>query len=195
MQFVTEAPIEALQSAWINSVLPLVVQARGTQVLHASAVVGREGVVAFCGTSGTGKSTLAACLAERGYSAFADDALPYTVHPDGIMAQALPFTLRPRDPRPASMYGRGPQPCRLQAIVILRPNEANRPVITPPLRPAAALGALMPHAYCFSLDEAKHELVDAYAKLVSQVPVYELRYPHDPAAVDSTAGVLEELLA
>jgi len=57
------------------------------------------------------------------------------------------------------------------------------------------LERLLPHAYCFSLDEAKHELVDTYASLVSQVPVYELHYPHDPVAVDSTAGVLEELLA
>ncbi len=32
---------DEVEDAWVRSVLPLVVQARGTQVLHASAVAGR----------------------------------------------------------------------------------------------------------------------------------------------------------
>src|SRR5512134_3155557 len=45
--------------------LPLVLQARGSEVLHASAVLGPRGVVALCGASGSGKSTLAYALGRR----------------------------------------------------------------------------------------------------------------------------------
>src|SRR6266480_4230280 len=47
---------EAIEDAWYRSVLPLVLQARGTQVLHASAVAGPDGAVALCGASTSGKS-------------------------------------------------------------------------------------------------------------------------------------------
>ncbi len=58
-----------------HCVLPLILPALGTEVLHASAVVGARGVAAFCGVSGTGKSTLAVALARRGYAIWADDAV------------------------------------------------------------------------------------------------------------------------
>jgi hypothetical protein len=48
-------------------------QQRHLLPLHASAVSSRKGVVAFLARSGQGKSSLAACLAQRGFSALADD--------------------------------------------------------------------------------------------------------------------------
>lgn len=174
--------------------LPLVVQARGTQVLHASAVAGRNGVIAMCGLSGVGKSTLAARLVERGLRAVADDAVPYTVEGNQVLTHSLPFVLRPRGLPPAPLHVPPAEKQRLQAIVILRPHATGDPVLTA-MRPAAALGALMPHAYCFSLDEGKQELVSSYSRLVSLLTVYTLQYPHDPSAVGSTADVLEELVS
>ena len=43
-------PVE-IEDAFVRSVLPLVVQARGTQVLHASAIAAPGGVVALAGLS------------------------------------------------------------------------------------------------------------------------------------------------
>jgi hypothetical protein len=48
-------------------------QQRHLLPLHASAVSTRKGVVAFLGRSGQGKSSLAAYLAQRGFSVLADD--------------------------------------------------------------------------------------------------------------------------
>jgi serine kinase of HPr protein (carbohydrate metabolism regulator) len=47
-------------------------------VLHASAVRVAGKAVLFYGSSGTGKSTLAAALAQRGYPLIADDVCTVT---------------------------------------------------------------------------------------------------------------------
>ena len=57
----------AIAEAYWHAALPLVLQARGSEVLHASAVLTPGGVVAFCGTSRSGKSTIAYGLHRRGY--------------------------------------------------------------------------------------------------------------------------------
>jgi hypothetical protein len=46
---------------------------RGIPPLHASAIEGMDGCVAFTGHSGAGKSTLAAALAARGHQVMSDD--------------------------------------------------------------------------------------------------------------------------
>lgn len=51
---------------------------RGCFPLHAAAVVTRNGCVAFCGTSGDGKSTLASGLASRHHTLMTDDRLCVT---------------------------------------------------------------------------------------------------------------------
>ncbi|MBX6763115.1 MAG: hypothetical protein K6T51_08250 [Rubrobacteraceae bacterium] len=54
-------------------VLAVLLQQRGLFVMHASSVATREGVVAFMGNKGWGKSTMAAALHARGYDLVADD--------------------------------------------------------------------------------------------------------------------------
>jgi hypothetical protein len=59
-------------------------------LLHASALVGRRGVVAICGDSGAGKSTLAAAamtMPELGLARVADDQLPVVLE---MSPRALP---------------------------------------------------------------------------------------------------------
>jgi hypothetical protein len=70
-------------------------------VLHASTVRVNGKAVLFCGSSGAGKSTIAAVLAQRGYPLVTDDVCTLTldgagaplVHPDGrqlkLWAQAI----------------------------------------------------------------------------------------------------------
>src|ERR1700761_774974 len=48
-------------------------QQRGLLPIHASAITNGNGVIAFVGRSGHGKSSLAAHLAQRGFSVVGDD--------------------------------------------------------------------------------------------------------------------------
>src|SRR5215210_1124482 len=77
-----------------RAALPLILHVRGQEVMHASGVLGRAGVVALCAVSGTGKSTLAYALARRGHPLWADDAVPFLVSDKGMSSFRLPFTLR-----------------------------------------------------------------------------------------------------
>ena len=57
----------------LGAMFVVLCQQRGLLPLHASAVAGKSGVVAFLANSGQGKSTLAAHLVERGFRVLADD--------------------------------------------------------------------------------------------------------------------------
>jgi len=59
----------------MRNVVPLLLQSRGIQVFHASAIRLGDGIVGLCGSSFAGKSTLAYALQLRGYEVWADDAL------------------------------------------------------------------------------------------------------------------------
>lgn len=192
---------QAILDAWYRSVLPLVLQARGTQVLHASAVACERGVVALCGTSTSGKSTLAWALEGRGYPVLADDALPFTVD---LAATVYPIPhrlrLRPdvlefheivpeegvRAPDP------GPQP--LVALITLERGKAESGA--QPLAPAAAFAALLPHAYCFGLDvlEEKAALADAYMELATRVPASHLILPEGLDRLGEAVDAVELLI-
>jgi hypothetical protein len=68
---------------------------RGLLPLHASAVVSGDTCFAFCGESGTGKSTLAVMLARAGYPLLCDDLV--IVHPDRDCGPLVwPTIMRPR---------------------------------------------------------------------------------------------------
>src|SRR5215216_4252290 len=56
------APRELVVDAYYRTVLPFALQARGLEVLHASAVRMPQGVVALCALKETGKSTIAYAL-------------------------------------------------------------------------------------------------------------------------------------
>src|SRR5690606_18526516 len=83
-----------IQDSYQRCVLPLVLQAAGTEVLHASAVLTPRGVLALCAESGTGKSTLAYGLSRRGYPLWADDAVAFEADETCTNAMPLPFALR-----------------------------------------------------------------------------------------------------
>ena len=53
---------ETLRHLFLDQVMPLLLNLRGTESLHGSAVLVEDGVCAFVGRSGQGKSTLAAAF-------------------------------------------------------------------------------------------------------------------------------------
>jgi hypothetical protein len=64
-----------LRHLLIDQVLPLALNLRGAEAIHASAALVDGGAVAFTGPTGSGKSTLAAELARAGHTVIADDCL------------------------------------------------------------------------------------------------------------------------
>ncbi|MEY8120422.1 hypothetical protein AB9F26_19590 [Falsihalocynthiibacter sp. BN13B15] len=76
---------------FLNQVLPLMQSARGELYFHASAVECDGDAIAFFGTSGRGKSTLAASFAISGNRFLTDDGFMLARAPDG-------FTVLPSHP-------------------------------------------------------------------------------------------------
>ena len=70
-----ETPMETLRHLLLDQVLPLVLNLRGREALHATAILTPLGVCAFTGPAGTGKSTLAASFFRAGYPVLSDDCL------------------------------------------------------------------------------------------------------------------------
>ena len=191
---------ELVRDTWIRSVLPLVVQARGRQVLHASAVRTDGGIVAFCGQAGAGKSTLAAILHGDGYEVVADDALGIEPSETGVAAFPIPFRLRLRSASSAhfglpaiALTREAADPAPLLRIVLLGDAGMSRPAIAS-TSGGEAFASIMPHAYCFELDGAKNQLVAAYAHLCNTVPVTQFAYPRSFKRVEETLAALRPLL-
>jgi hypothetical protein len=68
-------PEDTLQHLLLDQVIPLVINLRGGEALHASAILTPRGVVAFAGPAGSGKSTITASLLKMGYPFVSDDCL------------------------------------------------------------------------------------------------------------------------
>jgi len=74
-QFLRDEAQLAWQRVLLDKVLCCVSMIRGYEALHASAVDSPEGVVAFLGAGGAGKTTLALEFMRRGWALFADEVL------------------------------------------------------------------------------------------------------------------------
>src|SRR5262249_34143533 len=68
-------PALTLRHLLLDQVVPMLLGNVDHLVIHASAVAGAAGAVAFIGPSGSGKSTLAAALARDGRHIVTDDCL------------------------------------------------------------------------------------------------------------------------
>ncbi len=184
-----------------RAVLPLLLQVQGLQSLHASAVTAAGGVVAFCGTSGMGKSTTVAALSALGFPVWADDVVAFW--PDGpvIRSPRLPaFSLRllpdahgrfsPSLAGPATRSASVSLP--LVAVVELSRREG--PPVLEPLAAGAAVTTVLEHAYCFSLDHvrARRRLSEAHLALAEAVPVFRLGF--EPG-LDRIGPMLDLLVA
>lgn len=205
---VRATPYSALDRDWLrgvfsSSVIPLILQARGLEVLHASGVLGRRGVVALCADSGVGKSTLAMALASRGHRPWADDAVAIDLRGGAAVCLALPFRLRPRSTEPRDLpvledMGLSPQRTSMLAgVVCLERSSGPSPAVLKKLGAADAFPAMLRHAYCLRLfDRAeKTRLACHYLNLAERVPAFELRYGSGRRALEAAVDELEELLA
>lgn len=70
-----ETPLNTIQHLLLNQVIPLVINLRGSEALHASSVSAQRRTIAFIGSTGSGKSTLAGSFLSAGHPLMSDDCL------------------------------------------------------------------------------------------------------------------------
>jgi hypothetical protein len=184
---------DLVAGAFARRLQPIILQALGRQAIHASAVLGRGGVLAFCGVGHSGKSTLAFAMTRIGYRQVADDALVLERLESTVSARLLPFRPGLREPSrrhfgsltaasesSALADATLPASAPLRGIVVLQQDSSLRSPDGPnPVPPVQAFAALVTHARCFDEADAAHTraLVDDYLAIAEVVPVYSLRYP------------------
>jgi hypothetical protein len=195
-------------------VQPLILQAQGLPVLHASGVAGPEGAIAFCGLSGSGKSTLAyAVSACSGFRQIADDAVVLRADDRGAF-NVVPIPFRPRLRETATAhFGKPtppatspadwtePRPLPLRAIVVLAQRETDdadhAPVALTRLTQTSAFSILLTHAHCFDDTDrgAVSRMIETYLAMADAVPLFQLAYRPDFSTIDQLARRVTQVIA
>jgi hypothetical protein len=197
---------ELVLDAYRRSVLPMALQVGGREVLHASAIRTPLGVLALCGISETGKSTIAFGLSRRGHELWADDAVAFEISSGGATVLSLPFEIRLR-PASAEWFevntASGPTitddvaTAPLAAVCVLRRNDdTGVPVVVTRLSSAAAFAAVLTHAYCFTLEdrERKRRMMSHYLGLVATVPIFDVCFQSGLANLPAILDAIEQAL-
>lgn len=206
-EFVIGFPASGVDSDTFNdtfnrSVLPLLVQLKGAQCLHASGVSTPAGLIALCGVSGAGKSTTAAALDRMGYPFTADDAVAFSFNSSGVpTCLRLPFSPR-LDRKSRRLIALIPSMERvsgesaveeqgLAGVVILEKTRSIRPSIER-LQPAVAFREILQHAYCFSLHDLKtrRTFSEDYLALAEKVPAFRLAFSHQAEQLSPVLDLL-----
>jgi hypothetical protein len=195
-----------LRDSFVRGVIPVVLLARGFEALHASAVVVPQGVVALCGTSGTGKSTTALAIAAQGVRHYSDDTVIYQVLDGQAVASAMPFPVRvdatarqvvgvlPREIR----FGEPrvePKSERLHRIYhMVRDAAVSK---TSPefvaVSPARRFELLLTHSHPFDMggDRRRRAFIENLMTVAKTVDVWECRFaPSLPDLPALAAGIL-----
>ncbi|MEM0924373.1 MAG: hypothetical protein AAGI13_15090 [Pseudomonadota bacterium] len=195
----------------IGSAIGLLLHQRGMPTLHAATVAREGSAIAFIGDQGAGKSTLAASLAEAGFSVLGDDTMAISETPRGpvVWPGGGGFKLW-RDTLTALALSPGPAIANrldkhftdnprmaedrahpLGAILLLEggPHRLER------IDPLAAVDLLAQHAYRPEFvplmgREAAH--FQASARLAGAIPVWRFARPFDLSRRHETAVYLGE---
>jgi serine kinase of HPr protein (carbohydrate metabolism regulator) len=149
-------------------------------------------IVALCGASQAGKTTIAVGLSRTGCRLWADDTVAFEATPDGLTALRLPFALNLRAKSAAFFdaltegaagHTNGQPPewatARLAAFCVLeRLDEAREPYVIERLSSSEAFIALLGQAFRFvpQANDEKRRMMRDYLEAVVQLPVFRLRY-------------------
>jgi hypothetical protein len=200
----------------LDQVFPLVLNLRGRESIHATAIVTGRGACAFTGPAGAGKSTLAASFMLAGFMTLGDDCLGLS-DAHGIRAipaypglrlwsdaaSALKVDDRaaneiapyPRKKRMLASFNAENFPSEPQPLArifrIIRP-QPGEPALAAPvieqLSPAEAFIQLI--SATFPLDLTDREMLARHfrfvQKVASCVPIKRLRIPNDHGSLAAT---------
>jgi hypothetical protein len=213
-------PDDTLRHLLLNQVLPLLVAAPDRVALHASAVAGPDGVIAFVGPGGSGKSTLAAACVSRGWRLVTDDVLVVTSllgRPaavptfcelrlwgdvaDGIFPHASSrrtsdySTKRRLGPESAMRLLDRPAPLACVYLIdsLLESESGELAVVRrSPLAPRDAAMALTKCAFVLDIADRStlRATFDQIAALVERVDVMRLHYARTLAHLDDVLGLV-----
>lgn len=205
----------------LDQIVPLVLSRRESLVLHASAILAPEGVIAFVGKSGQGKSTLAACFGQSGFRLISDDyvvlrrsakgdwvAVPsypgvrlWPETSDGIFSvppestEVAHYTDKRRVSDPALIPFAG-EPSPLRCLYFLDDqDDAGQP--GPAIRCLSPRKAFMNLVRCaFNLDIRDKALLerqfDAIGQVSAAVPCFRLDYARDFALLPAVRRLIAE---
>jgi hypothetical protein len=203
----------------LGAMFVVLCQQRGLLPLHASAVAGKSGVVAFLANSGQGKSTLAAHLVQRGFRVIADDICLIDATPpgDAMVIPTAPWLKLWRNSlenlgRQAEGLDRvfsdddkyrlplAPvlQPEPICKVVFLEDREgsANATVIeeVPRVEAVPLLMNLTHHSYVLEATGQREENFLRCGRVLSQARAYRLIRPWGLMHLKSTVDAVENLL-
>ena len=205
-----EVTEETLRHLLNDQVLPRIFASDGALVLHAGSVLTPEGAVILVGSSGRGKSTLAASLHVQGHSLLGDDAILVSTSAAGVECEATYRSLRlfpdsiasvltaPVRIAPGAHYTsklsvldlgaegyRGAQ-VAVRAIFILgEPSEQQ--ILVRRMDPSDACMSLMEQSFSLDPSDVRHAQtrLDNASKVATRIPVFDIRYPRDYSRIAS----------
>lgn len=210
-----DSPKELIHDVYRRNVLPFILHLRGFEVLHASAVHINNQVVAFCARSGTGKTTIAAALAQRGYDTWADDAVMVRMQDNEVWSESLPFSLRLRAdakthletavsnvPRLKNEGRRCCHPgerARLSALVLLQRQPTTRKQTTTSREdpvPGEEFRELLEHGYFFGLanGQRKRTTLQRYLEIFANVQTYRVSLQGGLEHLEASLESIEALI-
>lgn len=194
------AKIPVMHEVYYRFALPMILQSAGAEMIHASAIRVQSGVIAFCGTSGTGKSTLSYSLARRSHPHWADDAVVFLPDEERFAALRLPFRPRVEIAAAESLdLLEGVELAPLAAIVILQRHPggfvdpAAFHVEVRRLAAAEAFRAVLPHIYSFILSDPQRNalMMSRYFDIAARLPMYDVRFTPCLDALSKLCEVIE----
>ncbi len=197
---------ETIRHLFLDQVIPPLLNLRGRDALHASAVRTASGACAFIGASGRGKSTLAAIFHMAGHAVISDDCLLLKDDPDQVLVEAAYPGLRlwddglecvigkARPTLPVSDYTskrRVSMPesddmgwLALRGVYVLVGYEEGNPLTCPVIEPLSMRDAYMELVQCaFRLDLTDQAMIlrqmRVLERVAKKVAVKRLRIPED----------------
>ena len=204
---------ETFRHLLLDQVMPLVLSHQGWCVLHAAAVAGATGGVAFLGSTGHGKSTMAASLASTGLAAITDDTLILTEGSTGVVtghpayesirmwpetAQALFGPAYRHEGRVSDLndkvrLGRSggldfvSAGSPLRVLYVLTPDDAVDVPRVESIPPRDRVVEVVRHAFVldWKATDRFREAFDTVARVVNRVTVRRLRFRHDYAELSA----------
>ena len=214
---------ESIRHLLLDQVIPRIVAHQGWIVLHASAIKIDEGIIAFLGESGWGKSTLATSFYEQGYPLLTDDCLllkPETGEIVGIPSYAgsrlwpdsldavvndkssvhpmAHYSSKKRLILPESLKN-NTIPLPLSAVFVLAaPDESKdlNSVTVKQLTGAKMIMELVKHS--FHLDVTDRNKISAQFETLGAItktslPIYLLSYPRNHTILDSVHKIIKKM--
>ncbi len=211
-------PQSTIRHLFLDQIVPLVLSRRESLVLHASAILTPQGVIAFVGKSGQGKSTLAACFGQSGFRLLSDDylvlrkraedwvAIPsypgvrlWPETSDGIFSaqpqstEIADYTDKRRVNDPA-LVPFAEEPSALRCLYFLNDEGGDFPPAPAilPLRPREAFMKLVSCAFSLDVrDKARLERqFVAIGQITAQLPCFHLGYARDFAMLPAVRRMI-----